>query len=79
MMTGTTEPGTRVDWRQLDPFLWVAVGPAGHLGTVEQGRRYVVVDTWGRVRGRCRTLRHAQLLLEELAPLVGRVPSAAAA
>ena len=52
-----------VSWRHLERHLWVATGPGGHLGTIEQGRRDVVVDTDGRVRGRCRSLDHAKALL----------------
>ena len=52
-----------VRWRELDPHLWVAIGPDGHMGTIELGRRYVVVDTHGEVRGRCRSLDHAMAVL----------------
>ena len=73
---GGTATAQRVDWRRLDRFLWVGSGPAGHVGTVEQGRRYLAVDTWGRVRGRCRTLAHAQQLLEALAPALAEAHAA---
>ena len=62
-MDEQTGAGTRVAWRELDPHLWVAIGPDGHMGTIELGRRYVVVDTHGEVRGRCRSLDHAMAVL----------------
>ena len=62
-MNETMIADSSVQWRRLDPRLWVAIGPDGHMGTIEQGRRFVVVDTHGDVRGRCRSLENAMSVL----------------
>ena len=60
---GTT---IELEWRRLQRFLWVATDDLGHAGMIEQGRRYMVLDDTGRLRGRCSTLIHAQALLTAL-------------
>jgi len=49
--------------RHPEPHLRVAIGPDGHLGTSEQPRRFLVVDTHGELRGRCRALEGATAVL----------------
>jgi hypothetical protein len=55
------------EWRRLGGTLWAGRGPDGPVGTVERGWRYKAVDTEGLLVGRCRELREAEALLEQLA------------
>jgi hypothetical protein len=69
-----TEPALpeEVSWRALRTGLWAARRDDRHLGTVEQGRRWLALDADSEPIGRFRTLREAQAAVA--CPPASRLP-----
>jgi hypothetical protein len=61
-----------VSWRALRTGLWVARRDGRHLGTLEQGRRWLASDADGEPIGAFRSFREAQVAVAE--PAAHRVP-----
>ena len=57
---GDIESQGDIRWRALRTGLWAARRDDRHIGTVEQGRRWLAVDADGEPIGRFRTLQEAQ-------------------
>lgn len=77
MMTIAMTPMSRqssgtVHWRALESGLWVARRDGRHIGSVQQGRRWVGSDAEGEPIGVFRTLREAQDAVAD--PASGRAP-----
>ena len=55
--------GSPIVWRHLQRHLWAGAGPAGPLGTIEEGHRFTAIDATGAVLARCRSLDAAKAAL----------------